>query len=1013
MKKFLSVLIMILLVFGIFVFVGCNDKIKEPVMENTNQTTPGTDPGATEPSANTDTTPSTPSTPSTNPGDGGAAAKEPVTIVGTVGGKAVVNPIFNWENKGNDNSFSVTIKSSRGTSVASGDASAAHYEVSGALEYGKSFVFTAKGKDSGTVYEVSFDTVAGSGTLNINSATITVNEPVKSHMVIQRGKPIVIKGTTKANLLVSMDFYGTTYYTVSDEAGAFAFEFPAKEANATPQDLEIRLTRGKKLTISDVLIGDVFLVSGQSNVQRTLAECPGEDANNPEWEQDVADATTYNVRYYYQAENTSITPVDTTKNAVWSSVASSGTNYKQYSAVAFMVGAMVGKGVASDGVPVGILYAAKGDTNIANWMSKEYYDGSVGTKNLHYNGMIYPLRNAEIKGVVWYQGCNNSAKGTDYEGQLTSLIANWRELFGNEKLPFYVVQLPCYNGDSGNNYDFSFVRESQLNVCQADANAYLIATCDGGEPGDIHPKAKRYIAERVAKSILSTLYGAPYLPQGPTYKSHVVQGSSVVITVDNGEGLTAEGAIVGFMLAGADGKYFDATATISEGKITVTSEKVAAPVYVKYGFSKCPFLNVYNKDGFLMSPFRTDVHNRNIDLLDYREDAVYTSNASGSVMEHRVVEVDGEIGLEVTKPADDKGYGILELAKWGAIGYDELDIELSLIGTNSGAELLFRIVEGGGEIWAIGMTDNFVGKRTVTVPTSAFQCAYNSQDGVIDYQKVMQVDLVVKKAGTATVTVLGVKFVTTPRTAPRAFAISEARNDGHEVSVKYAKSGFANNYRVIVSADGANFANPVYDQVTDGLQASFDPALLSKDVIYYAKVVAINELGETVATNSGIVVASLDRLVVESLVFEDDESFNAFAAAKLKVKSCLQASRDDKGLKINVKQKDNDYWSYCILTFTEGANRGYNTLKVHLDLREFAGDKIVIQLQNAGGDTSYSYTISTKSEGNYEIPLSSFKKDGVAFDGRDIGKIAFNIVDYTSGGASDNVYIRDIEFLNK
>ena len=355
-----------------------------------------------------------------------------------------------------------------------------------------------------------------------------------------------------------------------------------------------------------------------------------------------------------------------------------------YSAIAFMVGSMLGKELDEYDVPVGIINACQGDTNIANWMSKEYYNGSISTKNLHYNAMIHPLRHAKFSGVVWYQGCNNSAKGTDYKDLLLSLFANWRELFNNETMPFYIVQLPVYDGDKGNNYDFSYVRESQLNATQEDDNAYLIASCDGGDPTFIHPTEKRYIAERLTKSIMSTNYSAAYLPQGPTYKSHTVDGNKVTITVDNGTGLYSRGEIVGFKLAGADGKYFDATATIVGTQIVVTSNKVDNPVYIKYGFSKSPFLNIYNRDGYLMSPFRTDEFNKNIDLMDYSNNPQYSMHPDGSPMQYEVVEVDGKIGTKITKTSNGNTWGSLQLYKWGAVGYNEIGLKISLIGSNSG-----------------------------------------------------------------------------------------------------------------------------------------------------------------------------------------------------------------------------------------------------------------------------------------------------------------------------------------
>ena len=947
-----------------------------------------------------------------------------ITVRGLTAEKSVLNPAFDWTAEKTDASYSVSIKDKDGIVVDSDEVTAPHFEIASSLDPSEEYTILAVGKTSGATYTATFTTAeAADGAPNLKTATITVAEPFKSHMVIQRGKAIVLKGKTAANVLLTASFLGENYYAVSDEGGNYAIEIPAQQANKVPAKLEIKLLKNKKYTLEDVLVGDVFLVSGQSNVQRGLIEYDNGVKKVVDYTaEDVENAVTYDVRYFYQAEKTSATPSETTASGFWSKLDKNSTNYTSYSAVAFMVGSMLGKALSEEGVPVGILYAAKGDTNIVNWMSKDYYDGSIGTKNKHYNGMVYPLRNAEIKGVVWYQGCNNSAKGTEYEGHLNNLIANWRSLFRNEALPFYVVQLPVYNGDSGNNFDFSFVRESQAKVCAGDANAYLIATCDGGDPDNIHPTQKRYICERVVKSILSTLYGADYLPQGPTYKSHATDGASVVITVDNGEGLyvTADEEIRGFMLAGADGKYFDATATISGGKIVVTSDKVAAPIYIKYGFSKCPFLNVYNKDGYLMSPFRTDTNGHNIDLLDYREGAVYTSNPGGMAMETAVVDVDGEAALQVTKTGgeSDKGYGILELTKWGAVGYDEHALKLRLIGSGSGAKLVFRMVESSYETWATpDLTDNFTTAQEFVIPHSYFRVS-NEANGIVDLQSIMRVELIIKDVNTAvTVKVLEARFVDYTRTAPAAFAIKEAKNDGREVTVKYGFSDFATSYRILVSADGTAFTAPIVDHTTTELKYVFDATLCEAGTPYYVKVIAINELGQTVATGSGSALLDLseDRVTIASFIFEDDASFLAYMddEEKIKVehKDYLELSRSEKGLQVHIKKTSG--WMAFYLPVPQGTSEGFGALKFYADLTEYKGSSIKVQLQTNGGSTSYTCQLnySSKKEGYFEIPFSSFKTSGgVYYGGENIDRVKFGFEDYNAG-ESDNVYINNIEFI--
>lgn len=681
--------------------------------------------------------------------------KDAVIIHGKIGDKYAINPVFDWDNSYGDSVYSFTLKDSEGNVLVEEEVENAHYELAKNLEYGKTYSVKVLGLDTSVGCTVEFTTIDGTDTIDLKKELFNVCEPYKSHMVIQREREIEITGRALPNVVVTLDFYDNLYYAVANSEGKYSFTLPKMQANSVPHDIELRVLTTKKITITDVLVGDVYLVSGQSNVQWSLKD-------SDYLEKDVDNAVSYDVRYFSQDTSTASKPITSTANGKWFKVNKSDSGYVWYSAVAFMVGSMLGKELHSMNVPLGIVYAAQGDTNIVNWMSKEYYDGSISTKNQHYNAMINPLDNAKFSGVIWYQGCNNSAKGIDYKGLLHKLFANWRELFNDENLPFYVVQLPVYDGDQGNNFDFSYVRESQFLATEEDENAYLIASCDGGDPTFIHPTEKRYICERLTKSILSTNYSYNYAPQGPTYKEHVVDGNKVIITVNNGDGLrfdgtqtNANGKIVGFMLAGADGKYFDAEATISGGKIIVTSPKVAEPKYVKYGFGKSPFINIYNRDGYLMSPFRTDNYNRDIDLLDYSDNPNYRLHPDGSKMEYEVVTVNGKTGTKITKAGDGKGFGSLILDKWGAIGYNEKAIRLTMVGSNSGASVAFRIVEGGSyKIYSYSITDNFEGEKTFTVPMSEF-----SGDGEILYQQIMQVEITITHATSTTVTILEARFV--------------------------------------------------------------------------------------------------------------------------------------------------------------------------------------------------------------------------------------------------------------
>ena len=171
-----------------------------------------------------------------------------------------------------------------------------------------------------------------------------------------------------------------------------------------------------------------------------------------------------------------------------------------------------------------------------------------------------------------------------------------------------------------------------ISVMLENNNSYFISSCDDGDPSYIHPTTKRYICERVVKSILGVNYEKPYLTASPTFKKVTFENNTAIVEFNNGEGLYNKGEITNLYIAGEDGKYFSATGTIKDDKLYVTSEKVNNPKYVKYGFAKSPFVNIFNKDDYSLAPFRSDELNLNIDLLDYNSLESYTFHPDGSKM---------------------------------------------------------------------------------------------------------------------------------------------------------------------------------------------------------------------------------------------------------------------------------------------------------------------------------------------------------------------------------------------
>lgn len=237
-------------------------------------------------------------------------------------------------------------------------------------------------------------------------------------------------------------------------------------------------------------------------------------------------------------------------------------------------------------------------------------------RNMHtqlYNGMINPLTRYRIKGVLWYQGEGNAEGGpagaAEYTDLLTRLIGGWRKAWNQGDFPFYYAQLPNWNhpGDPSKQ-SWAFFREGQANVLSV-ANTGMAVLIDIGQSNDIHPKNKQEAGRRLALVALNGSYGKSLVVQGPRMASSRVDGNTIRVAFNDTEkGLVARGgpAVLGFELAGKDGKFHPADAKIDKDTVVVSSAQVPGPVFVRYAWTNDPRVNLYNGEGLPAAPFRTD-----------------------------------------------------------------------------------------------------------------------------------------------------------------------------------------------------------------------------------------------------------------------------------------------------------------------------------------------------------------------------------------------------------------------
>ena len=225
-----------------------------------------------------------------------------------------------------------------------------------------------------------------------------------------------------------------------------------------------------------------------------------------------------------------------------------------------------------------------------------------------YNAMIYPLLKYKLAGAIWYQGESNAERAKQYQTLFPLMISDWRQSFGNEKLPFYFVQLANYKAvkDEPGDSDWAELREAQYKTLSLPFTGMAVTT-DIGDAQDIHPKDKQGVGERLALIALAKTYGVKVPYSGPLYKSFTKSAKSIALEFAHPEGIKAKnGVLKGFAIAGADKKFYWADAKVEGGRVVVSSPKVPNPEAVRYNWADNPQGNLTNATGLPASSFRTD-----------------------------------------------------------------------------------------------------------------------------------------------------------------------------------------------------------------------------------------------------------------------------------------------------------------------------------------------------------------------------------------------------------------------
>jgi sialate O-acetylesterase len=480
-------------------------------------------------------------------------------------------------------------------------------------------------------------------------ADVKVASLFTDHMVLQRDMPLPVWGTADAGEQVTVKVGSQSKTATADDKGKWSVKLDPLAVGG-PVTVEVAGKNAVKL--DDVLVGDVWVCSGQSNMTFALM---GEDNSMEE----IQAADHPKIRLFSVPKTPSPQPLDAVK-ASWE--ACDPKTAEGFTAVGYFFGRDLQKDLD---IPIGLIHTSWGGTVAEAWTDSatlkadpdfapilkrgeeypanypklmEAYERKVkafqatnpGEKlpatlrkpqapdedpnlpSVLFNGMVAPLEPFAIKGVIWYQGEANAGRAWQYRKLLPAMIQDWRSTWGEGDFPFLIVQLANYGKDKPDgSSDWAELREAQALTARNVPHCGLAVTIDIGNPANIHPTDKQDVGKRLALQAEKIVYGKDVLDAGPTYASMAIDGPVIGVMFDHvGGGLVAkDGKLEGFSIAGEDQKFVPAEAKIdgSVGSIVdVSAPSVAKPVAIRYGWANSPTCTLFNKEGLPAAPFRTD-----------------------------------------------------------------------------------------------------------------------------------------------------------------------------------------------------------------------------------------------------------------------------------------------------------------------------------------------------------------------------------------------------------------------
>ncbi|OAM87269.1 sialate O-acetylesterase [Termitidicoccus mucosus] len=486
---------------------------------------------------------------------------------------------------------------------------------------------------------------------------ITLAPLFRDGAVLQRGKPVPVWGTAGAGETITVSFGRQTATATAGADGKWRADLPAFEASAVSRALTVTSAGAKDaITVNDVVVGEVWLAAGQSNMERVTRA-----TDYGKFETTFARAPL--VRHWKNGKKVSDAPYARAMGkweAVTPETVGESTGVGHYFALDLH---------RALGVPVGVINCSWGGTRVEAWMPPGTTDAKNGPAfaGIHtrwaetlqaypeakkradanltawekeraaaaaagkpftkrrpgtawgpghqatpgglFNGMIAPHVPCALRGFIWYQGCSNTNRAHEYHALFSAMITGWRAQFAQSDLPFYWVQLANYRGSGAGNTEYADLRGAQTATLSL-PNTGQAVTIDIGNVNDIHPRNKHDVGRRLALLALKRTYGFKTLVDtGPEFASAIAEGPAMRVTFKPSDSpLTSPRGLTpsGFELAGADKKFHPAEAKIEKGTVLVTSPAVPRPAAVRYAWRNAPAAGLFNQDGLPACPFRSD-----------------------------------------------------------------------------------------------------------------------------------------------------------------------------------------------------------------------------------------------------------------------------------------------------------------------------------------------------------------------------------------------------------------------